>query len=129
LEKIIKYIEKVKTVYRIEGVILFGSRARGNFTPWSDIDILIIGDFEDPYLERLRKLLEMTENISDPVEPHPYRLNEALKMLEAGNAIIVDALEEGVVIFDGEGLNLRQKKYLEMKAKGKLKRSDYTISI
>ena len=71
----------------------------------------------------------MTENISEPVEPHPYRLDEALKMLEAGNAIVVDALEEGIVIFEDEGLNLLKKKYLEMKAKGKLKRSDYTISI
>ncbi|MDJ0270738.1 MAG: nucleotidyltransferase domain-containing protein [Aigarchaeota archaeon] len=124
-----KYIERVKRVYCIDGVILFGSRARGDYAPWSDVDILIIGDFGEPYLERLRKLLEMTENISEPVEPHPYRLDEALKMLEAGNAMLVDALEEGVIIFEGDGINLLKKKYSEMKRKGKLRRFDHTISI
>jgi len=59
----VNYVERVKRVYRIEGVILFGSRARGDYTPWSDIDILIIGDFTYPYPEQLRKLLMMTEYI------------------------------------------------------------------
>ena len=41
-------LEKLKSVFmrdsKIEKVILFGSRAKGNFKPFSDVDITLIGN-------------------------------------------------------------------------------------
>jgi len=43
-DKVIESIQKVfKTVPKVDKVILFGSRARGNFRPGSDIDLVIQG--------------------------------------------------------------------------------------
>lgn len=122
-------MERLKRSYRVHGVILFGSRARGDHLPRSDVDLLIIGDFREPYLERLKNLLELAEGISEPVEPHPYNLEEALKLLEAGNPTIVDALEEGLTIYEEKSLNILRKNYAKLRSIGKLRRSDYTISI
>ena len=91
-EELRRYVERVSSKIKLYAAIQFGSRARGDYGPWSDYDLLLIGDFSEPYLERLKMLLELTEGIKIPIEPHPYTLNEALKMLERGNPIIVDAV-------------------------------------
>ena len=52
-----EYVEKVRGRMKLHAAILFGSRARGDHGPWSDYDLLLIGDFKDPYLERLKILL------------------------------------------------------------------------
>ena len=38
-------------------VILFGSRARKDWGPWSDYDLLIIADFQEKYLDRIGNIL------------------------------------------------------------------------
>ena len=85
IEKELKeYVERVKDRVRLHAAILFGSRARGDHGPWSDYDLLLIGDFREPYLERLKILFDLCEGIRIPIEPHPYTLEEALRMLERG---------------------------------------------
>ncbi len=107
-------------------VILFGSRARGDWLPWSDYDILIIADFKEDYLSRLGKVLKILSNLPVPVEPHPYTLEEAIEMLKKGNPTIVDALEEGIVLHKSEDLSKLMKTYEEMKRRG-LRRSEVSI--
>ena len=72
-------------------------------------------------------LLELTEGIKIPIEPHPYTLNEALKMLERGNPIIVDAIEEGEPIKLTREFDKLLEKYKSMRKAGKLKRTKTTI--
>lgn len=109
-----------------KAIILFGSRARGDWLPWSDYDILIIADFKEDYLSRLGKVLEILSNLPIPVEPHPYTLEEAIEMLKKGSPTIVDALEEGIVLHKSEDLSKLMKTYEEMKRKG-LRRSEVSI--
>ncbi len=109
-----------------KAIILFGSRARGDWLPWSDYDILIIADFKEDYLSRLGKVLKILSNLSVPVEPHPYTLEEAIEMLKKGNPTIVDALEEGIVLHKSEDLSKLMKTYEEMKRRG-LRRSEVSI--
>ena len=45
--------EKVKSVY------LFGSFARNEHGAWSDIDIIIVGDFSLPFIERPREFFDL----------------------------------------------------------------------
>ncbi len=108
-------------------VILFGSRARGDWGPWSDYDLLIIGEFKEKYLDRVGKILELIEDIPLPVEPHPYTLEEALDMLRKGNPLIVDALEEGKILYaDKNYLDKLLQLYNELKRRG-LSRSETSI--
>jgi len=123
-----EYVERVSRRVRLHAAILFGSRARGDHGPWSDYDLLLIGDFKEPYLDRLKTLLDLTEGIRIPIEPHPYTLDEALKMLERGNPSIVDAVEEGRPILVGEGWEKILERYRSMKRRGKLKRTRSSIT-
>jgi len=123
-----EYVERVSRRVRLHAAILFGSRARGDHGPWSDYDLLLIRDFKEPYLDRLKTLLDLTEGIRIPIEPHPYTLEEALKMLERGNPPIVDAVEEGEPILVGEGWEEVLEKYRSLKRQGKLKRTRTSIT-
>jgi predicted nucleotidyltransferase len=62
-------VECLKRRFNLYAIILFGSRARGNYKPWSDYDLLIIGDFNKPHLDRLREVLETLSCTSLPIEP------------------------------------------------------------
>ena len=123
-----EYVERVSRKVRLHAAILFGSRARGDHGPWSDYDLLLIGDFKEPYLDRLKTLHDLAEGIRIPIEPHPYTLEEALKMLERGNPSIVDAVEEGRPILVGEGWEKILERYRSMKRRGKLKRTRTSIT-
>ena len=54
-----QYVEEVRKIYgkRLKSVILYGSYARGDFKPDSDIDIMILVDLTDMELEKYRKQL------------------------------------------------------------------------
>ena len=123
-----EYVERVSRRVRLHAAILFGSRARGDHGPWSDYDLLLIGDFKEPYLDRLKTLLDLTRGIGIPIELHPYTLEEALKMLERGNPSIVDVVEEGKPILVGEGWEKILERYRSMKRRGKLKRTRTSIT-
>ncbi|MEM1728012.1 MAG: nucleotidyltransferase domain-containing protein, partial [Nitrososphaerota archaeon] len=59
IEELQEYVSRVMRAVKLHAAILFGSRARGDHGPWSDYDILLIGDFHDPYLKRLKMLFEL----------------------------------------------------------------------
>jgi len=109
-------------------VILFGSRARGDWKPWSDYDLLVIADFRERYLDRISRILEVIKDIPLPIEPHPYTLEEAMEMLRRGNPIIVDALEEGRVLHSSGGLERLLELYEDLKRRG-LRRTETTIVV
>ena len=122
-------VEKlVRRLGRVHAVILFGSRARGDWLPWSDYDLLIIADFDEPYLERLRRILDLLADTPLPIEPHPYTLEEALSMLHRGHPTIVDALEEGVKLYTGPGFERLERLYMELRRRG-LRRTETSIII
>lgn len=58
-----KNLEAIKAVLRkydeIESVKIFGSRAKGNFKRYSDIDLALFGDFE------LKTLMEVRANLEE----------------------------------------------------------------
>ncbi|MEM2021451.1 MAG: nucleotidyltransferase domain-containing protein [Zestosphaera sp.] len=56
-EELLKAIKRIVNSFRVDALILFGSRARGDYKPWSDYDILIIADFKERYSDRMRKIL------------------------------------------------------------------------
>ncbi|MEM1675800.1 MAG: nucleotidyltransferase domain-containing protein [Desulfurococcaceae archaeon] len=127
-EELIKIVEKILSSFKTYAVILFGSRARGDYKPWSDYDILIIADFRDKYLDRIGNILELIDNTNLTIEPHPYTLKEAIEMLKKGNPIIVDAISGGIILYSREEFKELLKLYEELLRKG-LKKSETSIII
>lgn len=123
LTRVVEYLVKKMNV---KAVILFGSRARGDWKSWSDYDILIIANFKEKYLDRLKIVMEILDNISLEIEPHPYTLDEALEMLKKGNPIIVNALEEGKILYSTEDLEKLIETYGELKRRG-LRKTETSI--
>ena len=77
-------LRKLSKVLKLKGLVLFGSRARGDWKPWSDYDLLIIADFKEDYMKRIPKILDLLSDIPAHLEPHPYTPEEAKELLSKG---------------------------------------------
>lgn len=62
-----KIINLLKTFSEIEEVKIFGSRAKGNFKPFSDIDIAIFGQISEKKLRHISTELDEL--------PTPYKFD------------------------------------------------------
>jgi predicted nucleotidyltransferase len=84
--------------YKPEKVILFGSAARGDNTPESDIDLLIIKK-DTPYYgaDRIRELSRLIER-RVPVDFVIYRPDEFEQRLRMGDPFLKAILKEGKVL-------------------------------
>ena len=78
-------------------VVLFGSYAKGNYTAFSDIDILVV--YEGPIREDAYKIVKRTIKLKG-LEPHVYSLEEYRQM----EKVIAKMTEGGVVVFGKEDL-------------------------
>ncbi|MHB1493772.1 MAG: nucleotidyltransferase domain-containing protein [Thermoplasmataceae archaeon] len=93
--KIRSAIEYSKALDFKSTVILIGSYARGDFNLWSDVDLLIIGDFSGNPVRRSEKL----------DFPAGYELilltpEEISIMKGKRNKFLIDSFAEGVVLRD-----------------------------
>jgi len=52
----------------------------------------------------LEEVMEVLSSTRLHVEPHPYTLREVSVMLQRGNALMVNALREGIVLYETEKL-------------------------
>ena len=85
--------------YRPERIILFGSAARGEFTPDSDADFLIVKKDTPLYgADRIRELSRLIErNIA--VDFLIYRPEELNQRMEMGDPFLKAVLKEGKVLY------------------------------
>ena len=100
-----KYLKKLSEFKRLLGkkldinhMVLFGSRARGNFREDSDFDLIVVSDaFEGK--KSFRRAIGFYEywNIDSPVD-FICLTNEELEKKKNEIGIIRQALKEGVVI-------------------------------
>jgi predicted nucleotidyltransferase len=98
-EKIRNIIEKNLNGYTLEKIILFGSRARGNYDNESDYDVLVIIKEEPDWITRenlcsvIRKVMAIEDiNIDILIRSSKY---VELTQNEQGN-VINYAIEEGI---------------------------------
>jgi predicted nucleotidyltransferase len=77
LERIIEYCRRVSQEFKLEKVLLFGSRSRGDFFPYSDIDLLLVSDdFPKDWFKRQARLHFLK---SRQIEPIGYTTDEIRK--------------------------------------------------
>lgn len=98
-EKIKRYAERVVERLQPQAVILFGSFARGDVNEGSDVDLIVVADFEEPFLDRIKVLLDLNDGIGLPLEPIGYTPEEFQKMKEEGNLFIREVLETGKILY------------------------------
>ena len=103
-----KVVEELRTLasklvaddLRIEQVILFGSLAKGNYTPRSDADICIILHDDDPHrpMDRIPQYLAAFSGAPVPVDVLVYTRAEVERMLGEGRRFVREALKEGITL-------------------------------
>jgi predicted nucleotidyltransferase len=85
----------------VRRIIVFGSVARGDAVPGSDVDLLLVlSSSRRPFLERMSEYLP--ERFPVGVEIFAYTREEMEKMVAEGNWFLRRALREGKVLFDKE---------------------------
>jgi predicted nucleotidyltransferase len=78
----------------LEQVILFGSFARGDYFPGSDIDVLLVLEKSDqPLLNRIRKFLP--SHFPVDIDVFPYTRDEIQRMINDPHNLIGQALSQG----------------------------------
>jgi predicted nucleotidyltransferase len=85
--------------YHPEKIILFGSAARGEFTPDSDVDLVVIKKDVPRYgIERMRELRRLVKKkvAADFLVYRPEEIAERLKM---GDPFVKAVLSEGKVLY------------------------------
>lgn len=94
-----KYVKKINTVVNPRKVILYGSFARGTATEWSDIDLLVIADFNK---KNEFELMNKLSNIGSEIDSSHLFDIRVLKMKDYENmshlSILSEAKKEGVTI-------------------------------
>lgn len=104
-ELIMQYVEEVKKIYgnHLSKVVLYGSYARGDFSPESDIDIMILLDISDLDLKSYsQKLSYMTYdfNLDHDLDIKPIAKNEVHFMKWVKNyPFYSNVHNEGVILY------------------------------
>jgi predicted nucleotidyltransferase len=96
-------VRRIRAVADPQKIVLFGSRARGDHRPDSDIDLLVI---EDSQLPRHRRAIPLYAALADlslnvDTEVIVYTPAEVEEWRNAGAAFVTTALREGTVLYEG----------------------------
>lgn len=94
-------LDKLLTSYAPQKVILFGSYAYGNPGPGSDIDLLIIKETSERFVDRwvtVRRLLsDPTRTVS--LETFVLTPQEVSRRLAIGDQFLLEIVEKGKVLY------------------------------
>jgi hypothetical protein len=93
-----EYVERLKRELNPYLIILFGSFAKNDFNEGSDIDLVVVADFEEKFLDRIKLLMDLNEFYL-PLEPIGYTKDEFERMREKGNSFILEVLATGKIIY------------------------------
>ncbi|HXJ97158.1 MAG TPA: nucleotidyltransferase domain-containing protein [Terriglobia bacterium] len=84
-------------------IIIFGSRARGDARPDSDVDVLVIKESDEPGYRRDAALYRALAGLNAPVDVLIYTPEEIREWSAVPQAFATTALREGQVVYEREG--------------------------
>ena len=98
---ILEIVEKIKSEYKPEKIILFGSFAYGVPTDESDIDLLIIKETPERPIDRR---VSVRRIVSDPnrciaFEPVVLTPEELQRRLKIGDQFLMEIIQRGEVLY------------------------------
>lgn len=92
--------------------------AKGSYTVYSDYDLLIVSRETAPFKDRLYEYSLLSDGW---VEPLIYTEGEVESMVEDGNPLILDALRDGVVLYDKRFWSRVREEFNELLRSGVIK--------
>ena len=97
-----KLVRRVVRVAKPQKILLFGSRARGDHRPDSDIDLLVIKKSRLPRAQRAVPIYDALAKLSLPVDAEVmvYTPAEAETWSDVRQAFVTTALREGKVLYE-----------------------------
>ena len=96
-----KLCKRIAEAYQPEKIILFGSHAYGTPTPESDIDLMIVMDYEGRPIEQMLKIRRELDIVT-PVDLFVRSPAEIAFRLEDGDMFIVDIMRRGKVMYESQ---------------------------
>ena len=82
-----------------ERVVLYGSYARGDFHADSDVDLLIVKETDERFIDRIASALAIT-GAKIPVEPVVYTHAELDQMRARHSGLLSDVERDGKVLYE-----------------------------
>jgi predicted nucleotidyltransferase len=113
IEYLANYIEQLSKLTNVRAVVVIGSRARGDWKLSSDIDAIIIVDKDISYTE-LPSL--------GIVDPRIYTVEELFNAIKTAEYELIEAFEEGKIIYDDGIWKETRKIYEEVKERLKIRK-------
>ena len=96
-------VRRVVETARPERIVLFGSRARGDERPDSDLDLLVIADSSEPRYRRSAPLYGALSDIMTPMDILVYTPEEVAEWSGVRQAFVTTAVREGKVLYEKRG--------------------------
>lgn len=96
-----KIVEKLKTDYGPQKIILFGSHAYGKPDIESDLDLLIIKDTPEPFHKRWADVYELVSDIVKGVDFSPFVVTptELERRIKIGDQFFKGIIEKGECLY------------------------------
>ena len=115
-DKIVKrFINLIIEKFNLKKIIIFGSFARGDYHKGSDLDLVIVGEFKERFIDRIGKIIELNDSDLE-IEAMVYTEEEFQKMIQERRPFIEQVLEEGIVVYEKRNINvLWDKNYFNLR--------------
>jgi hypothetical protein len=113
IEYLANYIEQLSKLTNVRAVVVIGSRASGTWKLGSDIDAIVVVDNAVSYTE-----------LPPPgvVDPRIYTVKELFEAINAAEYELIEAFEEGKIVYDDGIWKEMLKTYEEVKERLKIRR-------
>lgn len=94
-----RMVKRIVKKFRPEKIILFGSQARGDAGPDSDVDLLVVMDFQGSKLDKMVELRGTLHGIAVPVDILITRPEDFAWRKDVVGTIEWPAVREGKVLY------------------------------
>jgi predicted nucleotidyltransferase len=101
----------------IEFIVLFGSRAKGEWSKGSDYDLLIGLQIDDGK-RLIDRIYEFSLLSNGEVQPFPYSRMEWERMFKELHLLLLEALNHGIILFDRGSFRKMKEIFLKMREEG-----------